>query len=69
VRRGASLVTCRLYRPEQLFAQCLPVDPALEEEYAELVWEVHPDGRLIASVEEADGIVAATARIALNAGD
>jgi hypothetical protein len=35
---------------EQLYAQCLPVDPAMEDE-AELVWEVHPDGTLFASVE------------------
>ena len=37
---------------EQLYAQCLPVDPAMEDE-AELVWEVHPDGTLFASVEAA----------------
>ena len=38
---------------EQLYAQCLPVDPAMEDEDAELVWEVHPDGTLVASVEAA----------------
>jgi hypothetical protein len=38
---------------EQLYAQCLPVDPAMEEEDAELVWEVHPDGTLVASVQAA----------------
>ena len=38
---------------EQLYAQCLSVDPAMEDEDAELVWEVHPDGTLIASVEAA----------------
>ena len=37
---------------EQLYAQCLPVDPAMEDE-AELVWEVNPDGTLFASVEVA----------------
>ena len=36
---------------EQLYAQCLSVDPAMEDEDTELVWEVHPDGTLIASVE------------------
>ena len=36
---------------EQLYAQCLPVDPAMEDEDAELVWEIHPDGTLFASVE------------------
>ena len=38
---------------EQLYAQCLPVDPAMEDEDAELIWEVHPDGTLFASVEAA----------------
>ena len=36
---------------EQLYAQCLSVDPAMEDEDTELVWEVHPDGTLIASVK------------------
>jgi hypothetical protein len=38
---------------EQLYAQCLSVDPAMEDEDTELVWEVHRDGTLIASVEAA----------------
>ena len=38
---------------EQLYAQCLTVDPTMEDEDAELVWEVHPDGTLFASVEAA----------------
>ena len=38
---------------EQLYAQCLPVDPAMEDEDTELVWDVHPDGTLIASVKAA----------------
>jgi hypothetical protein len=38
---------------EQLYAQCLPVDPAMDEEEAELVWEVHHDGTLVATVEAA----------------
>ena len=38
---------------EQLYAQCLSVDPAMEDEDTELVWEVRPDGTLIASVEAA----------------
>ena len=36
---------------EQLYAQCLSVDPAMEDEDSELVWEVHPDGTLFAGVE------------------
>ena len=43
---------------EQLYAQCLAVDPAMEEEDAELVWDVRPDGTLVASVESADVMVA-----------
>jgi hypothetical protein len=54
---------------EQLFAQCLPVDPAMEEEYAELQWEVHSDGTLIATLECAVSLVAATDVPAVKAGD
>ena len=36
---------------EHLYAQCLPVDPAMEN--AELAWEIHPDGTLFASIEAA----------------
>jgi hypothetical protein len=54
---------------EQPFAQCLPVDPAMEGLDAELVWEVHPDGILIASVEDAVGLVAAIGGTALKTGD
>jgi hypothetical protein len=43
---------------EQLYAQCVPVDPAMEEENAELVWEVHADGTLTASIEVLDAMVA-----------
>lgn len=35
----------------RLFARCVPVDPALEEEDAELTWDVRPDGTLVASVD------------------
>lgn len=38
---------------EQVYAQCLSVDPVMEDEDAKLVWEVHPDGTLTASVEVA----------------
>lgn len=36
----------------QIFAQCVGVDPELEDTDAELVWDVKPDGTLIAAVEE-----------------
>jgi hypothetical protein len=47
---------------EQLFAQCIEVDPALAEEDATLVWEIRPDGTLIASVEASDAMVASDSR-------
>ena len=49
---------------EQLYAQCLSVDPAMEDEDTELVWEVHPDGTLIASVEPAPEEIESTATLA-----
>lgn len=42
----------------QIFAQCLAVDAALEEEDAELTWDVRPDGTLIASIGGSDVMVA-----------
>lgn len=42
----------------QIYAQCLPVDAALEEEDAELTWDVRPDGILIASIGGSDVMVA-----------
>lgn len=47
-------------RPKVL-ATCVPVDPAMEEEDAELVWDIAPDGTLRASVERANMNVAAIA--------
>ncbi len=35
----------------KIMAKCIAVDPAMEEEDAELVWDVLPDGTLVASVE------------------
>ena len=46
----------------QLFARCVPVDPALEEEDAELTWDVRPDGTLVATIE----IVPANVMVASN---
>ena len=40
----------------RIFGKCLPVDPALEEEDGSIVWDVTPDGRLEASVEQPGGI-------------
>lgn len=41
----------------QIFAQCIPVDPAMEED-AVLTWDVKPDGTLIASIGVPDVMVA-----------
>ena len=38
-------------RHPQVFAKCVEVDPPMEEEDAELVWDVAPDGTLEASIE------------------
>jgi len=35
---------------EKVLATCVFVDPALEEEDAELVWDVTPDGKLVAEI-------------------
>ena len=42
----------------QVFAKCVEVDPALEEEDAELVWDVSPDGTLHASLQAPQFLVA-----------
>ena len=34
----------------RVFAKCVEVDPAMEEEDAELVWDIAPDGTLEASI-------------------
>lgn len=39
---------------ERVFARCVDVDPALEETDAELVWDITPEGMLVASVEPID---------------
>jgi len=46
----------------QIFAQCVLVDPALEEEDAELTWDVRPDGTMVASIEVPDVMVATNSR-------
>lgn len=46
----------------RVFAQCVAVDPALEEEDAELVWDVHQDGKLVASIEFPGVAIASNSR-------
>ncbi|MEW9805767.1 hypothetical protein [Mesorhizobium marinum] len=44
----------------QVFGQCVEVDPAVEEEDAELVWDVKPDGTLFALIEVPEVMVASS---------
>ena len=41
-----------------IIAKCLSVDPALEDDYDQIVWNVRPDGTLDASVEISNAMVA-----------
>ena len=43
---------------ERVLARCVFVDPALEEEDADLVWDIKPDGTLHASIEVPEVAVA-----------
>jgi hypothetical protein len=54
----ADAMTGYVNRFPQIFAQCVSVDPALEEEDVELVWDVRQDGTLYASIEVPDIMVA-----------
>ncbi len=47
---------------EKVFATCVPVDPAMEEEDAELVWDIQND-QLVASIEVPDVMVATNSRV------
>ena len=48
---------------EKILARCVFVDPALEEEDAELVWDVTSDGTLHASIEVPKVAVASANRM------
>lgn len=52
----------------RVFARCVFVDPALEEEDAELVWDVTPAGMLVASVEPYDPVDVVVASNSLRSG-
>ena len=43
---------------EHIVAKCLAVDPALEDDYDQVVWKVGPDGSLDASLEISNVVVA-----------
>jgi hypothetical protein len=41
-----------------IFGKCLSVDPALEDDYDQILWNVKPDGTLVASLEVSGMLVA-----------
>ncbi|MES0024411.1 MULTISPECIES: hypothetical protein [unclassified Mesorhizobium] len=43
---------------EHVVAKCLTVDPALEDDYDQIVWNVRPDGTLDASLQISSVVVA-----------
>jgi hypothetical protein len=45
-------------RAKHIVAKCLAVDPALEDDYDQIVWNVRPDGTLDASLEVSNLLVA-----------
>jgi hypothetical protein len=49
-------------KQSRTFAKCVPVDPAMEEEDAELTWDVLPNGTLVAEVGIPNVVVASNPR-------
>ncbi|TIT74053.1 MAG: hypothetical protein E5W57_27000 [Mesorhizobium sp.] len=45
-------------RTPHIMGECLAVDPALEDDYDQLLWTVRPDGTLVASLEVSGTVVA-----------
>ena len=43
---------------QHVVAKCLAVDPALEDDYDQIVWNVRPDGSLDASLQISNVMVA-----------
>ncbi|MGX7875294.1 hypothetical protein ACVDG5_023535 [Mesorhizobium sp. ORM6] len=43
---------------QHIVAKCLAVDPALEDDYDQIVWRVRPDGSLDASLAISDVVMA-----------
>ncbi|TPM31760.1 hypothetical protein [Mesorhizobium sp. B2-3-5] len=46
---------------QHIIAKCLPVDPALEDDYDQIVWNVRPDGSLDASLAISGPVMASNA--------
>ncbi len=49
-------------KDSRVFADCVYVDPAMEEEDAVLEWDVTKDGRLAASITAGSDVVVASGR-------
>jgi len=47
---------------DKVLGKCVYVDPAMEEEDAELVWDINPDGTLFAEIEAVPPDVASVDR-------
>ncbi|PBC10921.1 hypothetical protein [Mesorhizobium sp. WSM3859] len=45
-------------RAPRIIGKCLAVDPALEDDYDHIAWNVRPDGTLVASLEVSGMLVA-----------
>jgi len=45
-------------RAPRIVGECLVVDPALEDDYDQIVWNVRPDGMLDASLEVSGTLLA-----------
>jgi len=55
------VLTAFTSRDKRTFAKCLEVDPALEDDYDQLTWNVLPNGTLEASLSVSSVVVASDA--------
>ncbi|AZO11241.1 MULTISPECIES: hypothetical protein [unclassified Mesorhizobium] len=46
-------------KAQHVIGECLAVDPALEDDYDQIAWNVRPDGTLEASLQIAGTLIAA----------
>ena len=53
---------------DKVLGQCVYVDPAMEEEDAELTWDVQKDGKLVASIEAGNSAIATNVDRSLTTG-
>ena len=53
---------------EKVLGECVYVDPAQEEEDAELVWDVSQNGQLVASIEASNSAIASNVDRSIRTG-